>query len=326
MFQMFMMLGILLTLSSSSWLSLWFGMELTVLFFIPFLTANSWFGSVSSVWQFLLYSVFSSMTFLLSGCLLSSTEVFDNISFSHVPILGVAVVLLLKLGLPPAHGWAVCVVGGLPWKGVYVFSTYLKVAPICIMMNLTSFPSPVSPFVFVALALAASASLRAFTVLSLRHILIYSSVLSSGWLAGASLGSDGVAIAYAFMYFLSLFGITSLFSYWGVNSLRELFTLEINQAEKLILLVSMASLAGIPPSPGFFLKVAIISEILFSSSLFTATMLALSTLYVYNYICISTPALLGGKEASWYTPPYSPGHLFPIMGSLGVLFLALLLV
>nr|AID54843.1 NADH dehydrogenase subunit 2 [Hoplopleura akanezumi] len=297
MFQMLMTLGCVLSLCSSSWLSVWFGMELTTLFFIPFLSKAKWFGSAASVWQFLLYSVTSSMLFLFSGISLSYTEVLDNMAGPSWASAIMVLVVLLKLGLPPLHGWSVAMVGSLSWEGVYIFSTLLKVSPIYLLINLSSLGIEGMLRTFSVLAICMLCySLRGAVSFSLRHLIAYSSILSMSWVILASIGSESLSILYTLMYFMSLLIMTSVFSYWGASTVQESLSIESSAVEKALIVVSLMNLAGIPPSLGFLMKVSIIKQLLSVSTLLVGVLVMFSTFYALNYLSVVMSSTVSCKS------------------------------
>nr|AID54834.1 NADH dehydrogenase subunit 2 [Hoplopleura kitti] len=289
MFQLLILVGLLVTICSSTFLILWFGMELTVLFFIPFLSRISSHSTISTMWQFLMYSVTSSMVFLYSGSVISSVDLLDWAAWDSVWVhICVFMVVLFKFGFPPLHGWTLALVSGMPWFGIFILGTALKVAPVYILMNLSHSITDFGVMmpVWLIFVLWTGVSLSSLVSFSLRHIFVYSSILSSGWLILSSLSSDTLILSYFFMYTISLFNLTSLFMNWGVNIVQEISSTGMSVIEKFALVVSLMNLAGLPPSVGFVVKIAIISKLVSVSSLLISGLMVLSTLFIYNYLQI----------------------------------------
>nr|UOH96743.1 NADH dehydrogenase subunit 2 [Hoplopleura pacifica] len=322
-FQMFMVIGTLMTVSSSSWLSTWLGMELTVLFFLPFLSSLGWFSSVSTLWQFFLYSVISSMVFLISGSVSSSVEILDWAEApSFASLLALILVIVFKLAFPPLHGWSLVVLGGLPWVGVFMFSTVLKIAPIYITLNVFSIlcGSGLPLALSVPMVTMIIMTLRALSSSSLRNILVYFSSLSGGWLILSSLVSDCLTVVYCLMYFVSLWALTKLLSAHGASTVQELTLSHMSPLEKFVLLSSLMNLAGVPPSLGFFVKVSIIGASIESLSLVPFTLVMVSTIFTYNFLLMLSSLLLA-KKGTFFNPLHSMKSNLLLMVALTTFFI-----
>lgn len=193
-----------------------------------------------------------------------------------VGILMVLVGMLFKIGAAPFHMWAPDVYQGSPTPATSFFATGVKAAAFAALARLLyqAVPAmaegPVEIYALgwyplmqgIAMLTMTAANLAALVQTDVKRILAYSSIAHAGYLfIGLLSDADGVSamlfylVAYTFMtsgafaavaYFERLGGGTALADYRGLGKKSPIAAVALS--------IFLFSLAGIPPTAGFFGK------------------------------------------------------------------------
>nr|QXT45812.1 NADH dehydrogenase subunit 2 [Stenacron interpunctatum] len=327
LFYCTLVIGTLITISSSTWLGAWIGLEINLLSFIPLMSnKNNQFSTEAALKYFLTQALASAL--LLFGVL--CLGVFNQLPFAIPSTMSINSVimatLLLKMGAAPFHFWFPGVMEGLSWTNGLILMTWQKIGPFILISYILS-GGLISTLLILISSLVGA--LGGFNQTSLRQIMAYSSINHLGWMLAATLlGENYWLIYFGFYTFLSL-AIISLFNSYQLSHINQVFGLPIsNPILKLALFCNLLSLGGLPPFLGFLPKWVIIQGMVNEGYYFLITALVLMALItLYFYIRIGYSAfMLAHSEAKWLLSPYytSSGQLL-VLSSLTVSLLGLLL-
>lgn len=230
--------------------------------------------------------------------------------FVLVGVLLVTATLLFKLACAPFHFWAPEVYDGAPIASTIVFSVLPKLAIIFFFIkwinSLNTLFDTISDVLLVCGVL--STFVGTFFALKqqrLKRLVIFSSIAQTGFLV-ASLSNTSIDSLSAVYFFLFIYLITSLLI-WGHFTVFYTFASKIADFEKqavaplflnsltnlskknslwaFSLVLIFFSIAGIPPFPGFFAKMLIISGLVENSQIIGAcALIIISAVSVYYYI------------------------------------------
>lgn len=204
------------------------------------------------------------------------TEGRHSVNMLHVGILLILVGLSFKISAVPFHFWAPDVYTGSPNTVTAFMATVVKTAGFAAFFKLfTQAFGPAAAFWEIPVAAIAAvtmtlANLTALFQNDFKRMMAYSSISHAGYLllavlAGGDAGAGSILL-YTFAY--SLATICAFGAYMAVAEPRldGAFS-AFNGLEKkspllaVILAISMLSLAGIPPTAGFFGKYFIFSAV-----------------------------------------------------------------
>ena len=230
------------------WLIIWVIIELNILGIIPILLADRSREDVEVARKYFLVQVGGSFILLTFGA--ACHYVFNLTHFIYIPL---TIGLLIKLGAAPFHWWFPQVIGGTPWLGCFILSTWQKLGPLIILIL------HVPNSFLIAIAAGATALLGGYLGIGqtqLRELIAYSSIVHTGWiLALVWANHPRFAITYFSLYAVISFPIYAIFHIHEAHSVSSLnnackgnFGLSI--AFRLLLL----TISGIPPFLGFFQK------------------------------------------------------------------------
>nr|QBB87166.1 NADH dehydrogenase subunit 2 [Helicana wuana] len=278
-----LVLGSIISVSSTSWFGAWIGLELNLMSFIPLiaLKMNSFFSEAAL--KYFLIQALGSVLFISSSFLF--------LSFSSFSMLSIFLALLLKLGGAPFHFWFPQVMEGLKWPQVFILSTIQKFAPMTLMSYLMINEVLISITIFSAILSALIGSLSGLNLTLLRKIIAFSSINHLSWMLVAISISDTSWLFYFFIYSLILLSITSVFHKLQTFSLSSMIQSDQNSIfHALIISLNFLSLGGLPPMTGFIPKwmiIQIMVNLNLLVPLFFLLLSALITLYFYLRIVIT---------------------------------------
>nr|WNO19121.1 NADH dehydrogenase subunit 2 [Concholepas concholepas] len=291
MFMMVMVMGTLLSVSSFHWLSIWAGLEINLIGFLPLLVyQKSTSESESAVKYFIVQALGSSM--LIFGSLIAFNMSFTwdmyagNLSHS-AGLLIIVVGLCMKLGLFPFHYWLPSVMAGLPWITCLLLATWQKFAPLFLFLCLLEL-SESYVLVLSLCVISAGSSLvggiGGMNQTQIRALLAYSSIGHLGWMTFALLHSEWSMKFYLLVYVLvSLFMFISL---WGADLaiMKDISSLKNFGFLQMSVMLFLLSLGGLPPLLGFvskWLVILVSSGNVFLSVLFFLILGSLMSLFYY---------------------------------------------
>jgi NADH-quinone oxidoreductase subunit N len=303
---LFTLLGVMTMISANNLLVIYLGLELQSLALYALVAlqrdqprageaAMKYFvlGALAS--GFLLYGM--SMLYGATGTL-DINEIAHRIAASQVanrPALVLATVFLVaglgfKLGAAPFHMWVPDVYHGAPTPVTLLIASAPKIAAFAVTFRLlVEGLAPVASdwhlmLLLLAMASLAVGNLTAVAQSNLKRMLGYSTVGQMGFMllamqsgvAGGTTASAALAYGAAMFYVvtyalatLAAFGVMLLLSRRGfeaeeISDMAGLFRRQPWAA--FVMAVSMFSLAGVPPTAGFYAKLVVLQALLADNS------------------------------------------------------------
>nr|AXI98675.1 NADH dehydrogenase subunit 2 [Pseudoniphargus pityusensis] len=278
LFFMFLLLSVILTISSNSWLFAWIGLEINLLSFIPIMLKKLNKYSTEVAIKYFLIQAISSIYLL-----------FFFLFFKHYLIIALMLVLMLKMGAAPFHQWLPSIADGLSWPALYILLIMQKMNPL-ILMSFLMKPSELGYILQMFIVSSALiGSVGGLNQISLRKILVFSSISHLSWLLSSFMVSNWSWLSYFMIYSFILFSlIYTLYS-------MEIFTInDLLLKNKIyvftLISVSIMSIGGLPPFSGFVPKFVMIQSLLLNDLFFILSFLLLSTfisLFFYSRMFLS---------------------------------------
>lgn len=301
---LFSVLGMFLLVSSTNFIMLYLGLELLALsgYALVALDRDSPIASEAAMKYFVVGAIASglllygmSILYGISGSL-QIDEIATAVAYGQskavlaFALTFVIVGLAFKFGAVPFHMWIPDVYHGAPTASTVFIATAPKIAAIGMAYRLLpgALPSLSADWTEI-LALLALMSLllgnfAAIAQTNLKRMLAYSTISHVGFLFLALLGgtADGYAAAtfYALTYALmtaGAFGVIIALSRKGFAADQIDDYKGLNQHHPwlaFIMLLLMASLAGIPPLVGFFSKLVVLQNAVLAGYLWLAVVAA----------------------------------------------------
>nr|WMY90488.1 NADH dehydrogenase subunit 2 [Acanthemblemaria sp. AC-2023] len=284
-----MLAGTSLTVSSSHWFPAWMGLELATLAIIPLMLRYHHPRCVEAATKYFLVQAFASALLLfaiLSSAWLSG-EYHVNSMHHSLPCTLAAIALAIKLGLAPFHTWVPDVLQGLDLGVGLVLSTWQKIAPMSLLLQMTFMPFNLA--LFIGLTSVLVGAWGGLNQTQTRKLMAFSSTAQMGWIVMTVLIDPRTAL-FAFMLYLTMTSCAFMvLLYNSATSMTRLssswsFTPTLTALAPLVLL----SMGGLPPLSGFGMKWSIMYTLITEGYPLAALFAALSSLlglFFYVRLC-----------------------------------------
>nr|AHY87287.1 NADH dehydrogenase subunit 2 [Spelaeornis caudatus] len=300
-----LLLGTTIAVSSNHWVTAWTGLEINTLAILPLIAKSHHPRAIEAATKYFLAQATASTLLLFSSMMNAwHTGQWDITQLTHpTSCLILTSAIAMKLGLVPFHFWFPEVLQGSPIITALLLSTIMKFPPIT-LLYMTS-PS-LNPTLLTCMAIL-SAALGGWMGLNqtqIRKILAFSSISHLGWMA--------IILPYnpklTMLNFL-LYALMTTAVFLTLNSIKtlKLSTLMTTWAKtpalSAMLLLTLLSLAGLPPFTGFLPKWLIIQELTKQGMAPAATIISLlSLLSLFFYLRLAYCATIT-------LPPHTTNHM-----------------
>ena len=329
------MLGMTIMISSNDLIVFYMGLELQslALYVLASFKRENPLSAESGLKYFILSALSSGL--LLYGCSLiygyAGSTNFDIISnninsVNYGLTLGIVFILVglaFKISAVPFHMWAPDVYQGSPTSVTIFFAILPKIAALTVFIRFLYIPfiNLIDQWqviiIFLSIASMIFGAIAAIGQKNLKRLMAYSSISHMGFaLAGLAVGTnEGIQSSITYM---------SLYILMNLSFFSSLFMLKINQKYyetiddlsglsknhpmlSLAMLVSLFSLAGIPPLAGFFAKFYIFMAVIEQEMYFLAIVGLLSTVIAAFYYLRIIKTIYFDKEKQKYDKDHNLG-------------------
>nr|WNH24071.1 NADH dehydrogenase subunit 2 [Scopelarchus michaelsarsi] len=299
-------LGTTITFASSHWLLAWMGLEINTLAILPLMAQHHHPRAVEATTKYFLTQATAAALILFASTTNAwITGEWDIQHLSH-PLASTLVILALalKIGLAPVHFWLPEVLQGLDLTTGLVLSTWQKLAPFALILQMTSANPPL--LVFLGLLSTIVGGWGGLNQTQLRKILAYSSIAHLGWMILILQFAPSLTLLSLLLYIIMT---SATFLTFKLNNATNINTLATSwtKAPALTALVPLLllSLGGLPPLTGFMPKWLILQELTKQGLPLTATIAALSallSLYFYLRLCYAMTLTISPNTLTSPTP------------------------
>nr|YP_009034467.1 NADH dehydrogenase subunit 2 [Callionymus enneactis]BAO84798.1 NADH dehydrogenase subunit 2 [Callionymus enneactis] len=284
-----LLLGTMITVTSSNWLLAWMGIEINTLAIIPFMTHSHHPRATEATTKYFMIQATGAAMILFSAGIKAWTTGEWVINPFSDPLSTTLLILALafKMGLAPLHSWLPEVLQGLDFTTGMILSTWQKIAPMALMIQAGKTEIPF--MVVIGTMSVLVGGLGGLNQVQTRKIMAYSSIAHLGWMAIALPIAPHLTLMALTMYIMTTY---CMFNILFMTSGKTINTLAISWAKNNAILIStpilLFSLGGLPPTLGFMPKWFILAEMTSYNMTSLAMMVAVSSLLsLYFYIRLS---------------------------------------
>nr|UXQ89183.1 NADH dehydrogenase subunit 2 [Curruca subcoerulea]UXQ89220.1 NADH dehydrogenase subunit 2 [Curruca subcoerulea] len=300
-----LLMGSTITITSNHWITAWAGLEINTLAILPLISKSHHPRAIEAATKYFLTQAAAS-TLLLFASMTNAwhTGQWDITQLTHpLSSLILTSAIAMKLGLVPFHFWFPEVLQGSPLTTGLLLSTAMKLPPLTLLL-MTS--HSLNPTLLTCMAILSTAlgGWMGLNQTQTRKILAFSSIAHLGWMAIIISYNPKLTLLNFYLYALMT---TTVFMVLNTNKVLKLSTLMTtwtkNPPLSAMLLLTLLSLAGLPPLTGFLPKWLIIQELTKQSMASAAVVISLlSLLGLYFYLRLAYCATIT-------LPPHTTNHM-----------------
>nr|YP_010390252.1 NADH dehydrogenase subunit 2 [Virpazaria ripkeni]UPV69732.1 NADH dehydrogenase subunit 2 [Virpazaria ripkeni]UPV69745.1 NADH dehydrogenase subunit 2 [Virpazaria ripkeni] len=278
-FSSMVLMGPLISLSSTNWLLLWGGMEISLMGLLPIMNMNKNIMALESSMKYFLFQAYASIMVLIGGISFVLT-----LHTNYLHLFLIITGLLIKMGMFPLHFWVIPVVMGSKYSHMMYLLGPMKVVPLMLLTHITKIDLLNNFYFFVSILSMFMGSLLGNNSTNTRAMLGASSINHSGWMLLSC--QIGMGWNYFFTYMISLI---------------MLLLMIISHSSSLSSLL-LLNLSGLPPFLLFAIKFNVLYYVVINLSyILIIFIIILSALMGLNfYLKFSYLFMLMGDEKHHY--------------------------
>nr|ABF01102.1 NADH dehydrogenase subunit 2 [Rhabdornis mystacalis] len=300
-----LLLGSTITISSNHWVTAWAGLEINTLAVLPLISKSHHPRAIEAATKYFLVQAAASTLILFSSMTnawqTGQWDITQMTCLESSTILTAAIAM--KLGLAPFHFWFPEVLQGCPLITGLILSTIIKFPPITLlyMTSQSLNPTLLTTMAILSVALGGWMGLNQTQT---RKILAFSSISHLGWMAIIITYSPKLALLNFYLYVMMTAAVFLTLNSMKTLKLSTLMTAWTKTPSmSMMLMLTLLSLAGLPPLTGFLPKWLIIQELTKQEMAPAATIIALlSLLSLFFYLRLAYCATIT-------LPPHTTNHM-----------------
>nr|AAN12542.1 NADH dehydrogenase subunit 2 [Schistolais leucopogon] len=304
-FAMSLLLGTAITISSNHWIMAWAGLEINTLAILPLISKSHHPRAIEAATKYFITQATASTLILFSSMTNSwYTGQWDITQLTHpASCIILTSALAMKLGLVPFHFWFPEVLQGSQLTTGLLLSTAMKLPPMSLLFMTAPSLNP-TLLTCMAILSAALGGWMGLNQTQIRKILAFSSISHLGWMAIIIPFNPKLTMLNFYLYVLMTTAVFLTLNTIKTTKLSALMTAWTKApALNAMLLLTLLSLAGLPPLTGFLPKWLIIQELTKQSTTTMAVLISLlSLLGLFFYLRLAYCATIT-------LPPHTTNHI-----------------
>nr|AOY39864.1 NADH dehydrogenase subunit 2 [Hypothenemus sp. BMNH 1039866] len=280
MFIMLLMSSTLISITASSWMTAWLGLEINMLSIITLMKNPNKSTSQEMIKYFTVQATASLM--LMASMIFYSSKL-EMFNLEHLFMLMASSMLLMKMGMVPFHFWFPEVIAGNEWKICLLLMTLQKMAPSILL----SFIAPSMTFISIIITTSILvSSVQSMDQTCLRKLLAYSSINNTGWMLPLIFMN-----LYSWITYFMIYTIITMSVILTLKNSKIMFISQMNKMfhsnknMKMFFSLSFMSMGGLPPFLGFLPKWMVVKTLVMNNMAMLATMMVILTLpLLFTYL------------------------------------------
>nr|YP_010709551.1 NADH dehydrogenase subunit 2 [Rhagonycha tibetana]WCS40147.1 NADH dehydrogenase subunit 2 [Rhagonycha tibetana] len=299
LFYNLLFLSTMISISATSWMGMWIGLEMNLLAIIPLMYSNlSITSSEASVKYFIVQTIASSIIIINITLVMMNFNLSSNMNLINMNLIMMNSAFLIKIGMAPFHFWFPEIIHGLNWINSMIILTWQKIAPmILFMFNMTNN----SFTIFIIITSAIISSVSSLNMINLKKILAFSSINHMSWMMSMMVFSKMIWILYFIIYTMSTMILILFMNKFKILFMNQISLLNNKKEMIMFFMLGFISFMGLPPTIGFISKWLTIQVLIWENWLFLSVILIiLTTLMIFIYFQLMISSLLFNSKKNNY--------------------------
>nr|AJR19240.1 NADH dehydrogenase subunit 2 [Sericostoma personatum] len=284
MFFIIIIMSTLYSISSNSWINIWMSMEINLMSFIPLmLMINNLLSTKSMITYFMIQAI-ASMNFLFIILIKTIQFKWFNYFNQSIPLIIMNLCLLTKMGMVPLYQWFPITMKNLNWLNCFILSTWQKIIPMVTLSYCMMYPIILMSIIFSSII----SSIMNFNQNNLKILMSLSSINHMSWMLSTMLINMNLWLFYLTLYAILNYIIMMSFNNSNIFSLMQIYMMKIPPLNKMMIMINLFSLGGLPPFLGFLPKLLTINLLLINNNyLIIIILLTTSLINIFIYLRIT---------------------------------------
>nr|YP_008757886.1 NADH dehydrogenase subunit 2 [Protobothrops cornutus]AGS43700.1 NADH dehydrogenase subunit 2 [Protobothrops cornutus] len=322
----------MLITTTTHWLMAWVCLEINTLSMMPIISKPNHPRATEATTKYFLTQTLASMTILFATTMnaLNTSNWEIALTTENTTMKIITLALMMKMAAAPFHFWLPEVAQGATTLTALVILTWQKIAPLSIlMMNHNN--TNLSILSLSAILSVLWGGVGGLNQTQLRKLLAFSSIAHTGWILATITMAPNISILTFLIYTMTTIPIFLALSTSSTTTIKDMGTMWTTSPHlMLITLLTILSLAGLPPLTGFMPKWLILNKMTTLNLTTEATLMAMSSLpslYVYirlTYLLTMTmPPHMSTTQMKWRSSHKTPPQLSTTLATMMMLLLPL---
>nr|YP_002970709.1 NADH dehydrogenase subunit 2 [Enithares tibialis]ACJ69534.1 NADH dehydrogenase subunit 2 [Enithares tibialis] len=295
LFMFMMLFSTMMVLSSTNWISMWMGLEINMMSFIPMMYFKKNNSSSESMMSYFMVQSISSIMFLMMIIMNNMIMISSYMMHESVNTI-IMCSMMFKMGAAPFHMWMPQVMKKMKWETCTLLMTWQKLAPMSVLSSITNNNNLI---MLIALMSTIIGSIGGLNQTSMKMIMAYSSINHLGWMVACLSFDNEMWINYLAIYSIMVIMMTFFFNKMSINFINQMNINSMTMMEKMLYFSMMLSMGGLPPFIGFLPKWMVIQSMLTKSMYMLLLIMMLMTLItLFYYIRMMSTLMLINSTTS----------------------------
>lgn len=279
-------ISFIIVIRSGDWFLVWIGLEINIISFLMIIYKRyRMIVGESCLKYFFIQRLGSSLfigIFYLRGYLIGGI---------------IILILSLKIGAGPFFFWFPSLCSGLDWISCFFIIFFQKVLPLILIFIFVHWI-----LWFIAFVRLVVGMLGSFNQRNIKMLIAYSSIHHLGWILIVGCNRSIKWILYLVLYGIILYRVVVLLFSDDIIDLSSLFISEY----KVIFIIGILRMGGVPPLLGFFLKWMALVNIINLRIIYLLILIMISVVILYIYIRVIYDIIILSKNE------WGVGLIFPL--------------
>nr|ALQ12060.1 NADH dehydrogenase subunit 2 [Aquarius elongatus] len=284
-----LIMSTIMVLSSENWFSMWMGLEINMLSFIPLMEESKKYKSSESKMMYFLIQSLSSIVFLFM-IIMNPMMMMNEMFTEKINTIIITMTMMMKMGVAPMHMWFINIMEKISWNNCLILMSWQKIAPMFILSNIQNNNTIINMCAIMSSVIGAIGGINQT---SMQKIMAFSSVNHLGWMIICLNFDNEMWMKYLIIYSIMITTMTMTFNKNSINFINQMNMNTKNNMEKMNIMIMFLSLGGLPPFIGFLPKWIVIQSMINEGSMTTIMILMFTSMItLFYYMRMMSPMIM----------------------------------